>query len=77
MSSSLVIVDPFSGSVLFAESSRTAPAGTRLHSLNRAMHTGDVLGLPSKIVMSLASLTAPILFLSDVAMWWKGKPSKT
>jgi len=28
--------------------------------LNRAVHTGDVFGRPSKIVMSLASLMAPV-----------------
>ncbi|HEX7288052.1 MAG TPA: PepSY-associated TM helix domain-containing protein [Candidatus Angelobacter sp.] len=68
---SRVIVDQYSGKVLFAESSRTAPAGTRLVIANRALHTGDILGLPSKVVMSLASLAAAFQALSGLVMWWK------
>jgi uncharacterized iron-regulated membrane protein len=37
---SRVILDQYTGQVLLAESSRTAPAGTRLVTLNRALHTG-------------------------------------
>jgi uncharacterized iron-regulated membrane protein len=39
--------------------------------MNRAIHTGDVFGVPSKIVMSLASLAAVIQVLSGLVMWWK------
>jgi uncharacterized iron-regulated membrane protein len=70
---SQVMVDQFSGKVLFAEGSRTAPAGERLHTLNRAIHTGDVFGLLSKIAMSLASLMGLVLFVSGLAIWWKGR----
>jgi uncharacterized iron-regulated membrane protein len=66
-----VIVDQYTGKVLFAESSPTAPAGTRLVIANRALHTGDIFGLPSKAVMSLASLAAVFQFLSGLVMWWK------
>ena len=54
---SQVIVDQYSGKVLAAEGSRTAPAGSRIITANRAIHTGDIFGLPSKVIMSLASLT--------------------
>lgn len=68
---SRVIVDQYSGKVLFAEGSRTAPAGTRMVIANRAWHTGDIFGLPSKAVMSLASLLAAFQGFSGVVMWWK------
>ena len=68
---SRVFVNPYGGGVLQAESSRTTAAGTRLIILNRAIHTGDVLGLPSKIVMSLASLAAAGQVVTGVMMWWK------
>ena len=55
---SRVIVDQYSGAVLFAEGSRTAPAGARIVIANRAIHTGDIFGIPSKFLMSLASLMA-------------------
>jgi uncharacterized iron-regulated membrane protein len=68
---SRVIVDQYSGRVLYAESSRTAPAGTRAVTANRAIHTGDILGIPSKIVMSVASLALVLQAASGLLMWWK------
>jgi uncharacterized iron-regulated membrane protein len=70
---SMVFIDPYSGKVLYAESSRTAPAGTRIVKMNHAIHTGDLFGMPSKIVMSLASLALTLLFISGVAMCGKRK----
>jgi uncharacterized iron-regulated membrane protein len=68
---SRVMVDQYTGKVLFAEGSRTAPAGARMVIANRAIHTGDILGIPSKTVMSLASLMMVVQAISGAAMWWK------
>jgi len=68
---SRVTVNQYTGQVLFAEGSRTAPAGARLVILNRAIHTGDVFGIPSKTVMCLACLLAVVQVVSGIAMWWK------
>lgn len=68
---SRVFVDPYTGAVLQAESSRTTAAGTRLVTLNRAVHTGDILGIPTKILMSLASLAAVAQVVTGAVMWWK------
>ncbi|HXB74944.1 MAG TPA: PepSY-associated TM helix domain-containing protein [Candidatus Acidoferrales bacterium] len=68
---SRVIVDQYTGQVLFAEGSRTAPAGARLVIANRAIHTGDIFGIPSKTVMSLACLMAVVQLVSGVLMWLK------
>ena len=67
---SRIEVDQYTGDVVFAESSRTAPAGTRAVILNRAIHTGDVFGLPSKILMSLASLLTVVMATSGLLTWW-------
>ena len=67
---SRVELDPYTGEVVFAESSRTAPGGTRAVILNRAVHTGDILGLPSKIVMSLASALTVVMAISGLLTWW-------
>ena len=53
--------------------SRRAPAGYRLVNLNRALHTGDILGIPSKVAMSLASLMMPFQFLTGIVMWRKAR----
>jgi uncharacterized iron-regulated membrane protein len=66
-----VFVDPYSGAVVLAESSRSTAGGTRIINANRAIHTGDILGIPSKIVMSLASLAAVAQVISGLTMWWK------
>ena len=72
---SRVLVDQFSGKVLLVESSRTAPAGTRLVILNRAIHTGDIGGWPTKILACLVSLSVVAQALSGLVMWWKRRPS--
>ena len=68
---SRVVIDQYTGKVLFTEDSRTAPAGTRMVIINRAIHTGDVFGIPSKALVSLASLMAVVQLTSGLAMWWK------
>ena len=70
---STVMVDQYSGAVLFAEGSRTAPGGARMVITNRAIHTGDIFGIPSKAVMSLACLMAVLQVVSGITMWWKKK----
>jgi uncharacterized iron-regulated membrane protein len=66
---SQIVLDQYTGEVLFAQGSRTAPAGTRMVIVNRAIHTGDIFGIPSKILMSLASLMVVVQLISGVAMW--------
>jgi uncharacterized iron-regulated membrane protein len=66
-----VFIDQFSGSVLAFEGSRTAPGGTRLVNLNRALHTGDIGGLPTKILGCLASLSVIVQAFTGIVMWWK------
>jgi len=56
--------------VVFAESSRTAPAGTRAVILNRAIHTGAVFGMPSRLLMSLASVLTVVMATSGLLTWW-------
>ena len=68
---SYVMVDQYSGKVLFALGSRTAPASVRLLTLNRALHTGDIFGTSSKVLMSMASLAAAFQMLSGIVMLWK------
>jgi len=68
---SRVTLDPYTGKVLFLTGSRTAPAGARIVIFNRAIHTGDIFGIPSKAIVSLASLMAVVQVVSGVMMWWK------
>jgi uncharacterized iron-regulated membrane protein len=71
-----VVVDQYSGHVLLVQSSRAAPAATRILNINRAIHTGDVLGLPSKVVMALACVALMVQVASGGMMWWKRRHNK-
>ena len=73
---SRIMIDPYTGKVLYALGSRTAPGGARLVNLNRAIHTGDIFGIPSKSILSLVSLLAVVQVISGVVMWWKGRKAR-
>jgi len=73
---SWVNVDQYSGATLSVTSSREAVAVTGLVTLNRAVHTGDVFGLPSKLVASLASLVLVLQTLSGWYMWWRKRQAR-
>jgi len=66
---SQVVIDSYTGRVLFAQGSRTAPAGTRMVIANRAIHTGDIGGIPGKIIVSLASLGLVFQVITGLLMW--------
>ncbi|OLC11621.1 MAG: hypothetical protein AUH41_00045 [Gemmatimonadetes bacterium 13_1_40CM_66_11] len=68
---SQVVIDSYTGRVLYAQGSRTAPAGARMVIANRAMHTGDILGLPGKALVSLASLAVVVQVVTGLVMWLK------
>ena len=67
---SRVEIDQYTGAIVFAEGSRTAPAGTRAVILTRAIHTGDVFGMASRVAMSLASALTVVMALSGLLTWW-------
>ena len=74
----LVFLAACSGQPVQVLSSRTAPIAYRMTRMwNREIHTGDVLGWPSRIVMALASLCLPLMALTGPLMWWgrRGKKS--
>ncbi len=66
---SQVVIDSYTGRVLFAQSSRTAPGGTRMVIANRAIHTGDIGGIPGKIIVSVASLGLVFQVITGLLMW--------
>ena len=73
---SWVVLDQFSGKVLLMQSSRTAPGVTRMIIANRAIHTGDIFGIPSKLLASICSSIVILQAITGVYMWWKRPRSK-
>ena len=68
---SRVYVDQFSGKVLFVESTRNAPFGTRVLNTKRSAHTGDLLGRPTQILYCLGALALVVQVVSGVLIWLK------
>lgn len=73
---SWVVMDQFTGNVI--SSSRTAPLGLLyVQGWNRGIHTGDILGWPSKLVAFLASLCVTFLAASGPLIWILKKSRRT
>lgn len=64
-------LDPATGEVLFRQTSRTANWGVKIAKLwNREIHTGDIYGLPTRILAGLMSFALPVLALTGPLIWW-------
>jgi uncharacterized iron-regulated membrane protein len=68
---SLVTIDQYSGHVLKVKDFKTDSQGYRWIRFNRSIHTGDVLGTPTHILMSLSSLLLVAMAVTGVVIWWK------
>ena len=65
-----ILIDGWTGEIVSAQTSRTAPIGTRIAKLwNREIHTGDLCGLPTRILACIASLSLPLLAITGPLMW--------
>ena len=66
-----VFLDPYTGKVVYLLSSRTGPLGFRIVKLwNREIHTGDIGGLPTRILACAISLSLPVLAFTGPLIWW-------
>jgi len=68
---SSVSIDQYSGKVLVVHNYETESKGYRWIRFNRSIHTGDIFGLASHIVVSLSSLALVAMVVSGLVIWWK------
>ena len=68
---STVTIDQYSGAVLNVRNYGDQPAGYRLIRFNRSIHTGDIFGFPSRILVSLSSLLLVAMVITGMVIWWK------
>jgi uncharacterized iron-regulated membrane protein len=68
---SWAVIDQYSGKPLFVENSRKAPRGTWTIIQNRAIHTGDIAGYPTKILMAVSCFLLITQALTGYYMWLK------
>jgi uncharacterized iron-regulated membrane protein len=63
-------IDQYSGTVLTFTDLYASP-GYRAIRFNRSLHTGDIFGLPSRIVVSVTSLALVAMVITGLVIWWK------
>ena len=65
----LVALDPYDGSVVSLSRSSDLSRRDRVLAMNEAIHTGSILGMPSRIVVWLASTMVFVQVCSGLFMW--------
>jgi uncharacterized iron-regulated membrane protein len=68
---SAVSIDQYSGGVIQAKNFLTDSLGYRVIRFNRSIHTGDIWGTPSHILVSVSSLALVVMVISGLVIWWK------
>lgn len=68
---SRVLIDAATGQIVRIESSRDMTAPMKYARMwNRELHTGDIFGLPTRILMALFSIALPVLAITGPLIWW-------
>jgi len=66
-----VYVDQYSGKVIRVDNFLGESPGYRMVRLNRAIHTGDLMGLFGHILMSFTSVMLGLMVISGLVIWLK------
>ncbi|HWA99196.1 MAG TPA: PepSY-associated TM helix domain-containing protein [Pirellulales bacterium] len=73
---SRVYVDQYSGKVLWVTNTRTVPWGVWLWNQHRAVHTGDLFGWPSRLLICAASLLVAVQTVTGLVVWWQARRAR-
>ena len=67
----IVVVDGCTGAVAYQQSTRSAPLGYKMARMwNREIHTGDILGWPTRLLACIFSLSLPLMAITGPLIWW-------
>jgi uncharacterized iron-regulated membrane protein len=64
-----ISIDPWNGKIISANLSTDLSKRERFMAVNEAMHTGSVFGMPSRIIVALASIFVPVQAVSGLMIW--------
>ena len=70
MLGTIASIDQYTGRLLTFTDLYASP-GYRAIRFNRALHTGDIFGMPSRIIVSLSSLALVAMVVTGLIIWWK------
>lgn len=73
----MVAVDRYTAEVLSVHDMADFPPMMRLRALAVSIHTGQIFGLPTKILALLTCLVLGGLVVTGVWMWWERRPTGT
>ena len=68
-----ISLDPSNGRIISARLSSSLSFGQRFIALNDAIHTGNILGLSTKILALVTSLLVPLQAVSGLLIWLRRK----
>jgi uncharacterized iron-regulated membrane protein len=71
---SWVVVDQYSASVLSSLDARSAPAGSKIPIINRAIHVGAIYGVSTRILAFLSGLAVLLQTATGYFLWWRKLP---
>ena len=64
-----ISLDPRDGSIVAMNQSASLTRRERFMATNEALHTGSILGMPTRIVAALASILLPLQVVSGLLIW--------
>jgi uncharacterized iron-regulated membrane protein len=67
----LIDFDKYTGEVLKHDRFENQHLGEKIVGLSFALHSGDIFGLPTKIIYFIACLFATTLPITGVMIWWR------
>jgi uncharacterized iron-regulated membrane protein len=65
----LITINPYNGSVISSTRSSDLSSSERILATNEAIHTGELLGMPGRIAVWLASVVVPVQVMSGWLLW--------
>jgi uncharacterized iron-regulated membrane protein len=64
-----ISLDPRSGRIVAVNQSASLTPRERFMATNEAIHTGNILGMPTRILAALASILLPLQVVSGLLIW--------
>ncbi|GAB3573617.1 PepSY-associated TM helix domain-containing protein [Hymenobacter daeguensis] len=65
-----VYLDQYSGKIIKTQTYEQRPAGQRIRGLFKPVHTGEIGGLPTKLLAFVISLLGATFPITGTIMWW-------
>jgi uncharacterized iron-regulated membrane protein len=64
-----ISLDPRNGRIVAVNQSASLTPRERFMATNEAIHTGNILGIPTRIIVALASILLPLQVVSGLLIW--------